>query len=232
VLTRARRRMLWALPIGLCVVAAYVALGRAGTGGAELYFRSGLAEATAEQLENRRRRPGWPWCRRRHGLGIQPAERFDQSRAREETGASDCCTLPPSMIHFDKEGNVIGSFAAPQGHGMDVDSKGFRVSGAEQRPQVRHAQRQDGRRDPAQRPRPRTARSSMMPQLPNHMPGWAVRGRSRDSYRRLRELPVAVAEAGEATPTRPRRRRRRAAFRAEVSADDTDDRRGTGRDSR
>src|SRR3982750_3472767 len=29
------------------------------------------------------------------------------------------------MIHFDKNGNVVGSFDAPQGHGMDVDSKGF-----------------------------------------------------------------------------------------------------------
>jgi DNA-binding beta-propeller fold protein YncE len=38
---------------------------------------------------------------------------------------ADCCVHPPAMIHFDKEGNVIGSFDAPQGHGMDVDSKGF-----------------------------------------------------------------------------------------------------------
>ena len=30
-----------------------------------------------------------------------------------------------SMIHIDKEGNVIGSFDPPQGHGMAVDSKGF-----------------------------------------------------------------------------------------------------------
>ena len=29
------------------------------------------------------------------------------------------------MIHIDKNGNVIGSFDAPQGHGMAVDSKGF-----------------------------------------------------------------------------------------------------------
>jgi DNA-binding beta-propeller fold protein YncE len=29
------------------------------------------------------------------------------------------------MIHFDKEGNVTGSFDPPQGHGMAVDSKGF-----------------------------------------------------------------------------------------------------------
>ena len=43
----------------------------------------------------------------------------------EEVGLADCCVRPPSMIHFDKEGNVIGSFDAPQGHGMDVDSKGF-----------------------------------------------------------------------------------------------------------
>ncbi len=38
---------------------------------------------------------------------------------------ADCCVRPPSMIHFDKAGNVIGSFDAPQGHGMAVDSKGY-----------------------------------------------------------------------------------------------------------
>jgi DNA-binding beta-propeller fold protein YncE len=38
---------------------------------------------------------------------------------------ADCCVRPPSMIHFDKNGTVIGSFDAPQGHGMDVDSQGF-----------------------------------------------------------------------------------------------------------
>src|SRR5437764_12773029 len=38
---------------------------------------------------------------------------------------ADCCVRPPSMIHIDKNGNVIGSFDAPQGHGMDVDRKGF-----------------------------------------------------------------------------------------------------------
>jgi DNA-binding beta-propeller fold protein YncE len=38
---------------------------------------------------------------------------------------ADCCVHPPSMIHIDKQGNVIGSFDAPQGHGMAVDSKGF-----------------------------------------------------------------------------------------------------------
>ena len=38
---------------------------------------------------------------------------------------AECCSRPPSMIHFDKNGTVIGSFDAPQGHGMDVDSEGF-----------------------------------------------------------------------------------------------------------
>ena len=38
---------------------------------------------------------------------------------------ADCCVHPPAMIHFDKKGNVIGSFDAPQGHGMDVDNNGF-----------------------------------------------------------------------------------------------------------
>ncbi len=38
---------------------------------------------------------------------------------------ADCCVRPPSMIHLDKNGNVTGSFDAPQGHGMAVDSRGF-----------------------------------------------------------------------------------------------------------
>ncbi|HVZ17818.1 MAG TPA: hypothetical protein VG897_11915 [Terriglobales bacterium] len=42
---------------------------------------------------------------------------------------ADCCVRPPSMIHIDKNGNVLGSFDAPQGHGMAVDSKGFAYLG-------------------------------------------------------------------------------------------------------
>src|SRR6202158_4540234 len=38
---------------------------------------------------------------------------------------ADCCVRPPSMIHIDKSGEVIGSFDPQQGHGMTVDSKGF-----------------------------------------------------------------------------------------------------------
>jgi DNA-binding beta-propeller fold protein YncE len=46
-------------------------------------------------------------------------------RAELTPPTADCCVRPPSMIHIDKNGNVIGSFDAPQGHGMDVDSQGF-----------------------------------------------------------------------------------------------------------
>ncbi len=77
------KKKMWALPDRPLRRGRVRGPGRAGTGGAELCFRSGLAEAAAEQLEDRRRdRP----CRgawHRHGLGIQPAERLDQSRARK-----------------------------------------------------------------------------------------------------------------------------------------------------
>jgi len=45
--------------------------------------------------------------------------------AELETPVADCCVHAPAMIHFDKLGNVIESFDAPQGHGMAVDKKGF-----------------------------------------------------------------------------------------------------------
>jgi hypothetical protein len=44
---------------------------------------------------------------------------------------ADCCVRAPTMIHIDKEGNVIGSFDSQQGHGMAVDSNGFVYIGQE-----------------------------------------------------------------------------------------------------
>jgi hypothetical protein len=46
-------------------------------------------------------------------------------RAELNPPTADCCIRPPAMIHISKKGHVIGSFDAPQGHGMDVDSQGF-----------------------------------------------------------------------------------------------------------
>ncbi len=46
-------------------------------------------------------------------------------RAEPTPPIARCCARPPSMIHIDRSGNVIGSFDAPQGHGMAVDDEGF-----------------------------------------------------------------------------------------------------------
>ena len=48
-----------------------------------------------------------------------------QNYAELSPPTAACCVAPPAMIHFDKDGNVIGSFDPPEGHGMAVDSKGF-----------------------------------------------------------------------------------------------------------
>jgi len=47
--------------------------------------------------------------------------------AMKNPPTADCCTRPPSMIHIDKNGDVIGYFTPdePEGHGMAVDNKGF-----------------------------------------------------------------------------------------------------------
>jgi hypothetical protein len=46
-----------------------------------------------------------------------------------EIQVADCCVRAPSMVQVDRNGTVIGSFDAPQGHGMDIDTKGFAYLG-------------------------------------------------------------------------------------------------------
>ncbi|MSO84084.1 MAG: hypothetical protein EXQ53_12455, partial [Acidobacteria bacterium] len=88
---------------------------------------------------------------------------------------SDCCTLPPSMIHFDKGGNVIGSFAAPQGHGMDVDSKGFAYLGQNT---VRKYDTRSGKLvgEIPHTPDTENGGTFTAPTLPNHVPGQGSQG--------------------------------------------------------
>ena len=92
--------------------------------------------------------PGWPWIRMTtSGCYDRPNDLTDIELEAELTPPiADCCVRPPSMIHIDKNGNVIGSFDAPQGHGMAVDSKGFVYIGAGHGPQIRSEDRQTGRR--------------------------------------------------------------------------------------
>ena len=56
----------------------------------------------------------------------RPNDTTDQEdNAATNPPTAHCCVKPPTMIHISKTGDVIGSFDAPQGHGMDVDSQGF-----------------------------------------------------------------------------------------------------------
>src|SRR5688500_14748318 len=93
----------------------------------------------------------------------------------KEIGTSDCCTRPPSMIHFDKEGNVIGSFDAPQGHGMDVDSKGFAYLGQNT---VRKYDTRSGKMvaEIPHTPETEGGGKFAMPQIPKRVPGQGGQG--------------------------------------------------------
>jgi hypothetical protein len=90
---------------------------------------------------------------------------------------ADCCVHPPSMIHIAghdgpgyKDGEVIGSFEAPQGHGMAVDKQGFVYLGQNT---VRKYDPKTGKMLMAVPHVPETpdGKPFMEPQLPNRKPG-------------------------------------------------------------
>ena len=142
---------------------------------------------------------------------------------------ADCCTLPPAMIHFDKAGNVIGSFDAPQGHGMDVDSRGSSISG----------------RTPSasttRRPASWSAAIAHTPETEGG--GRSSRSEPPNQVRRARaardRLPASSAASGRGAAAAAAARQRRPGAQArgsnrglqrEVSADHADDRRRHRRD--
>jgi DNA-binding beta-propeller fold protein YncE len=121
------RRWAFALPIAVCLLGLYVALAaQQGSGVPKYKFDpdwpkplpnkwkiGGITGLAVDKDDN-------VWVLNR------PNDLTDIELHAELTPPlATCCVRPPSMIHFDKNGNVIGSFDAPQGHGMDVDSKGF-----------------------------------------------------------------------------------------------------------
>ncbi len=122
--------------VGLCVMAIYVAVGAQGPS-----TPLGAGQAPRYKYD-----PDWPkpmpskWkIGGVTGLAVAPNDDtvwvYDRPNdltnleLETEVGVSDCCVRPPSMIHIGKDGTVIGSFDAPQGHGMDIDSKGFAYLG-------------------------------------------------------------------------------------------------------
>ena len=115
-----------AVPIGLSLLGAYVVLG-AQTPSAPKYK---FDPDWPKPLPNKWKMGGVT------GLAVdkddnvwvlnRPNDTLDvEAHADLNPPTADCCRRPPAMIHIDKNGNVIGSFDAPQGHGMDVDSQGF-----------------------------------------------------------------------------------------------------------
>jgi len=115
-----------AVQVGLCMLALYVVLGAQAASAPKYKFDPDWPKP----LPNKWKMGGVT------GLAVdkddnvwvlnRPNDTLDvEGHADLNPPTADCCRRPPAMIHIDKNGNVIGSFDAPQGHGMDVDSQGF-----------------------------------------------------------------------------------------------------------
>ncbi len=129
--------------------------------------------------------------------------------AEQEPPLADCCAHAPAMIHFDKAGNVIGSFDAPQGHGMAVDKQGFIYIGQNT---VRKYDPKTGKMLAAIPHIPETRqRAAVRRQSANRVgEGPGLRGtRCRIHHGRRRRRAADVAGAGPvaAVEMEPRRRR-------------------------
>ena len=125
-----------ALSAGLCLLVLCVALG----GQSQTVRTDSFAVTPAPNAPKYKFDPDWPkplpnkWKMGGiTGLAVdsaddvwvltRPNDTTDvENRAAQNPPIADCCVRPPAMIHFDKEGNVIGSFDARQGHGMAVDN--------------------------------------------------------------------------------------------------------------
>jgi hypothetical protein len=120
------RKKVLALPLALCTMLALPALSQ------------------AQAAPHYKFDPDWPklplpnkwWMMGVTGLAVDKDDNIwvldrprdidgTQNYAELNPPTAECCVAPPAMIHIDKNGNVIGSFDPPEGHGMAVDSKGF-----------------------------------------------------------------------------------------------------------
>ena len=219
---RKRRASAIAVPLGLCVMALYVVLGAQTAAPNTSSIRAGRSRCRTNGRSAAS--PAWPSTRTTtSGCYDRPNDLTNiELEAELNPPIADCCTLPPSMIHFDKAGNVIGSFDAPQGHGMDIDSKGFVYLGQNT---VRKYDTRTGKLVGEVPHTPETENGGTFgrPQMPEHVAG---PGRPGPGGR----LPAAAS--GRRRRPRPRERRIRPRARPrgrgvprQVSADDADDRR-------
>jgi hypothetical protein len=119
-----------------------------------------------------------------------------------------CCTRAPSMIHLDRSGRVLGSFDAPQGHGMDVDSEGFVYLGQDT---VRKYDPRTGRvvAEVARAPEREDGGPVSLPATTDRRPGQGGRGPVAAFLPQPPPDPAAVQAQAE----------RRAAFRAKYPPD-------------
>jgi hypothetical protein len=132
-MSNAVNRAVWlnvvVLTVGVCGLALYVVVGAQGQAAPRYQYDPGWPKP----MPNKWKMGGVT------GLAVAPNDDtvwvYDRPNdltnleLESELGVSDCCARPPSMIHIDRGGTVIGSFDAPQGHGMDIDSKGFAYLG-------------------------------------------------------------------------------------------------------
>ena len=131
-ITRFARTALLAAVAGVCVLALYVLPGYlAPAAEAQAAPRYIFDPTWPKALPNKWKMGGVT------GLAVdkddnvwvlnRPNDTLDiEGHAGLNPPTADCCRRPPALIHISgKTGEVIGSFDAMQGHGMDVDSQGF-----------------------------------------------------------------------------------------------------------
>ena len=205
----------------------WAAVAAAGAAAVVLYSVSG-AQAQAQNAPQYRFDPDWPkplpnkW--KMGGVTGLAVDRDDNvwvyDRPNDLTNIeleaeltppiADCCTLPPSMIHIDKNGTVIGSFSAPQGHGMDIDSKGFAYLGQNT---VRKYDTKTGKLvgEIAHTPETEGGGAFQPATMPNHVPGQGGQGPVAGF---LPPPPGAARGRGGNPPDPAAQAAARAAFRA------------------
>ena len=128
-----------------------------------------------------------------------------EDNAATNPPTAHCCVKPPTMIHISKTGEVIGSFDAPQGHGMDVDSQGFVYIGQDTVRKYEPEVRQDGQ-GTAARPRKHSRRAAVDAGAATSIPPSRPR-RWQRSARSIRRRPRRSSDRSKRSASMKKRAR-------------------------